>query len=756
MRDTRNVTPDPQRSRIVGCAGCAGHQRPGYVRVWEVDPTSPNGMRWQWHRCPERCTPESRKASVDRQLIARGFRPIGSGVPAEILAQDGARQPSRPAAARCGNDPRAQLTDGDRAAVEEFREHLAARQLGHADAPAESTPAPARTTRSTPSTRPAARTRTTAPERPGLVAAVCLDSGRGGTVTADVDGIGVPGAATVEALFAWIASGPALGISPVHADGRRHNGTVVLSAKLCRVLGLPKTLPTDTKGQRALAKTLRAAADAAGVDIGERIAGRLSAVPRKTPGVRRAYGVTLVITPWLGQTEGPGQAAEHHLVELGENDAAALARRLRLMADDLGVPLISTPAVTARALLEAVRPRERWSEDRDGTRVEKAGALPSGDHCVPVAAGRWHPLTQAAMDEGATVCREDDLIRWHRPLTEGEAAAAWAVEVDVSTAHLSVTGSLPLPVGPLQHTDAPRFDKRTAGLWLCDFTGTELVAAHVPEALRGQAAAAVLPHPATTDGTAPTGPGWYATPTVAYMAEAYGFDPATIREAYVSTHTAAALKEWTARLREAYKGRLAVLGITDGMAPADFLTAYAARAERAAADPAAADAVALVDLYKGIYRGATGMWAQGVTPRGGETQQEAQERWLKDVAPSWHYRPEIRFHVLAASRTATHRRIVKTYALTGRAPLAVHVDGLLYACETPEPLPLVPLTDTGAQVPGALRLGAAPGSCKHDATVPMDVIRAALAAGEPLQGAYGIAAHYGTDGCPTDTETEED
>ncbi|WP_371749321.1 hypothetical protein [Streptomyces sp. NBC_00280] len=721
MRANRSVTAAPQRSRIVGCAGCAGHQRPGYVRVWGADPTSPNGARWSWHDCPEGCTADSRTASVARQLAVLGIGPALVAAPAPEVREDQAP--------------------------------VDVRQLPHADVPAGSTAGSTRTARSTGSTRPASRTRSTTEERPGLVAAVCLDAGRGGTVTADADGIGVPGAVTVEALFAWIASGPALGIAPVHTDGRRHNGTVVLTAKLCKALGLPKTLPTDAKGARALAKTLRAAADAAGVDIGERIAGRMAAVPRKAPGVRRAYGVTLVIAPWLGQADGPGQAAEHHLLELGENDAAALARRLRLMADDLGVPLISTPAVTARALLDAVRPRERWSEERNGTRVPRDGALPSGDVSVPVAAGRCHPLTQAAADDGRPVCREDDLIRWTRPLTDGEAAAAWAVEVDVSTAHLAVTGSLPLPVGALQHTDAPRFDKRTAGIWWCDFTGTRLVAAHVPETLRARAAD-VLPHPATTDGTAPTAPGWYATPTVAYMVEAYGFDPATIGEAYVSTHTAALLKEWTARLREAYKGRLSVLGITDGMAPDAFLAAYAVRGERAAADPDAADAAALVDLYKGIYRGATGMWAQGVTPRPGESQEAATQRWLKDTAASWHYRPEIRLHIVAASRTGTHRRIVKTYALTGRAPAAVHVDGLLYACEAPDPLPLVPLTADGAQVPGALRLGSAPGSCKHDATLPMATVREALASGEPLQGAYGVAAHHGTDGRPNDTEED--
>ncbi|MEU6221849.1 hypothetical protein ABZ845_30780 [Streptomyces sp. NPDC047022] len=712
------------QTRITGCTACAGHQRPGYVREWIADPHSPNGARWQWQRCPDECTADSRRARINEELTARGLPAFTTpGAPADVLAADGARNRTvKPPVAAPAPAPAPSPADPAHAAA------------APATAPTEARTAPAL-------------------KRPALVAAVCLDAGRAGTVTADVPGIGMPGAATLPALFAWIASGPALGIAPVHDDGRRHNGTIVLTPKLCKALGLPKTLPADTKGQRALSKTLRTAADAAGIDLGEKIAGRMAAVPRKVPGVRRAYGVKVIITPWLGQTEGPGQAAEAHLTHLGGGDAPALARRLRLMAEDLGVPLTSTPAVTARELLEAVRPRERWSENRDATRVPRDGAMPAGDHCVPVAAGRDHPLTHAALEAGETICRENDLGRWHRPLTPGEAEQPWAVEIDVSAAHLSVTESLPLPSGPLQHTTAPRFDKRTAGVWWCDFTGTRLQAAHVPEALRAEAGR-MLPHPATPDGHEPTEPGWYATPTVAYMVEAYGFDPATITQAYTSTHTVPLLTQWTARLRTAYKTRLAALGLTDGMSPDAFLTAHAARSERAAADPDAADAYALTELYKSVYRGATGMWTTNALSRTGESIPDRDERWLNEVVTSWHYRPEIRFTIVAASRTAMHRRITKTYALTGRAPFAVNVDGLLYACETPGPLPLIPLSADGKQVPGALRLGSAPGSCKHDATLPMAAVREALEAGEPLQGAYGIAPRYDIHGQRADTPQE--
>jgi hypothetical protein len=305
------------------------------------------------------------------------------------------------------------------------------------------------------------------------------------------------------------------------------------------------------------------------------------------------------------------------------------------------------------------------------------------------------------------VCEEEDYKAWARPLLPAEQAAPWAVAVDVCASFLSVTETLRLPLGALTLRESPRWDAKVAGLWLCDFTGLETEAD--------------LPHPATFTGQAPTGPGWYATPTVAYMVSAYGYDPAAITAAYLSGESVAFLKEWTTRIRDAYKRCMAVLGVTDGMDDAAFLAAYAARKSGTDTDPAKADALILADAYKGIYKGGIGKW----TDNGSQYRDDAE--WAEKVAATWSYRPEVRFTILSAARIGAHRRMRKTYELTGRAPLSLNVDSYLYASPEPSPLPLLPKTPDGRPVPGALRLGSAPGSFKHEASVPMAAVAAALA-----------------------------
>lgn len=730
MRANRSVTPDPQRSRIVGCAGCAGHQRPGYVREWTVDPTSPNGMRWVWKRCPEQCTAESRRESVNRQLAARGFRPIGSGVPTEVLAQDGAR---------CGNDPRAQLTDGDRAAVDDFREHLAARaredqdhgdahQLVHAQAPAESTSAPARTTRSNRSTRPGVRTRATATaDGPALVAAVAVDADDAGRLVVDVDGIPAPAGDCLADLFAWLATRLPLGTERLHKDGRRSNGTVCLSAQACRVLEIPQALPKSKAAVTALEKRLSQEAETAGLSMGQLGSATLRVFETEAPKRGAKISLRLLIVPWLASPkDGSAERISDYTASLaqgpeGEPDARTLARRLRTFAADVGFPARATAAVTARDLLDAVRPREEWGEDR--RRVLKADALPSGDLCVPVAAGRRHPLTAGRLPHDAGLCWEED-YHWERVPTAEELALPWAVAVDVSASYLSVAESLRVPVGPLQHTTAPVWDGgKTAGLWLCDFTGL--------------AVEDVLPHPATPNGKAPDRPRWYATPTVAYMVTAYGFDPAAIGEAYVSTNTAQLFRQWAPRIRDAYKRQLAVLGLADGMEETEFLAAHAARKDTRG-EVERADAVVLVAAYQELYKKGVGRWCYQA-----DAEEMPEADWLDKVVKHWSYRPEIRFHVIAAARIATHRRMRKTYQLTGRAPFGVGVDSLLYACEDRSVLPLIPHGEDGRPVAGALRLGVAPGSVKHDKTIPMDDVREHLATGKPLER---LTKRYSVDG----------
>ena len=693
MRVQRSVTPDPQRSRIIGCAGCAGHQRPGYVRVWEVDPTSPNGMRWQWHRCPERCTPESRKASVDRQLAARGFRPASASTPAPAAGKDQAQ--------------------GD------------AHQLVHADAPAESTPAPAPArTRTTATPRRAARTRTTA-EAPGLVAAVAVDI-EDGRLVADTDAVPAPEGATLADLFAWVGSGLPLGVERLHRDGRRANGTVCLSAAACALLEIPETMPKG-KALAALEKRLREDADTAGLSLGQSVGATLRVFQTETPKRGAKVSLRLVITPWLATPkDADAERISDYTTTLARGEdgapcALTLARRLRTFAADVGFPARATAAVTARDLLDAVRPREEWSEDRK--RVLKPDALPSGDLCVPVAAGRRHPLTAGRLPHDPGLCWEED-YRWERTPTAEELAMPWAMAVDISASYLSVAESLRVPVGPLVHTTAPVWDGgKTAGLWLCDFTGLEVED--------------VLPHPATPNGKAPDGPRWYATPTVAYMVTAYGFDPATIGEAYVSTLTGQIFRQWAPRIRDAYKRQLAVLGLTDGMGEAEFLAAHAARKDTRG-EVERADAVVLVAAYQELYKKGVGRWWYQA-----EAEEMPEAEWLDRVVKHWSYRPEIRLHVISAARTATHRRMRKTYQLTGRAPFGVGVDSLLYACEDRSVLPLIPHGEDGRPVAGALRLGVAPGSVKHDKTIPMDDVREHLATGKPLER---LTKRYSVDG----------
>ncbi|MEY9842887.1 hypothetical protein [Streptacidiphilus sp. EB103A] len=756
------------------CVWCAASGYPGYVPAPVNVPELGGRLLTVWQRCPASCWPRNRAQALRRSAARAAYcrrRRTGAGHSAAWAAvpQHPAAAPpaptTPPAPAPAPRTP-VQAPPVDRPAPPVPAAPAPTAPAAPAPAPAASAPVvavapvPARPVQPVPGRREGGARRTEGAKQDvvDLVASVLLEVD-GGQVLADVPGLGSPGAKTLEALFAWIASGPPLGVPGIHRDARRHNGTVVLGPDLCRALKLPARLPEGAK-RTALGERLQAAAAASGCDIGsadqrkkgdwaKSVATRIAVTPRRTEGVRRAGAVTLIVTPWIGQASGPAQAVDHWLDRLGAPtdpdqlggcDPRALAEHLRAVAFDLGVPLTGTARVTARTLLESVRPREEWGPNRDGTRILKAGALPDGDTCVEPAAGRWHPLTLKALEEGRPVCREEDFVRFTRPLTDAEAALAYGVELDVCAAHMAITGSLYVPISPLLHRTNPVYGKNTCGQWWCDFTGLRLTTTMLTPEQR-LVAEQLLPHPATSDGRPPTGPGWYDTKTVEGMIEWYGFDPSTITEAYLAEHSATLFHESTRQLRDGYKYRHAQLGIGEAMDPAAFLAAYASRSHLAATDPVAASAMVLIDFYKDVYRANTGSWSEN--PRGDDEAEMA--RWVREVVESWHYRPEIRFRILAASRYAMYRRLLKTFAATGRAPIAVHVDGIVYASADGDPLALIAFTDAGKQLPGAVRLGIAPGSCKHDATVPMAVIAAALEAGEPLQGAHGVVARYGTD-----------
>jgi hypothetical protein len=592
-----------------------------------------------------------------------------------------------------------------------------------------------------PEPRPAARRQASAPakrRRPAapareLVSVVLVDVD-GKELVHDVPELPAIGGKTLADLFAWIGSGIPLGVPRLHKDGRAWDPVVILTPAACALVKLPATMPEGKPMATQAGKVGKAAADS-GMECGQ--LGPCFKVFRRKGESGRKISVAVLVTPWLGQGDSKQANSVRLVTSLAQTpdgiDAAALGRRLRAFVAQLGVMPGATAATTSVILLESLRPREEWSKEQ-GRSVLKPDAFPAGDTCVPVAAGLRHPYTRQQQMAGERVCDDDDYTFWARPVTADERLLPWCVVLDVSTSYLSVTARLGLPLGPLEFTGSPRFDAKSAGLWWCDFTGITTE----PD----------LPHPSERTGQAPTGPGWYATPTVEYMVKAYGFDPATITQAYVSTRTVAFLEDWTDRIRNAYKASMAVLGITDGMEPGAFLAAYAERKQAAAESTEGTDALVLADAFKRIYKEGIGRWTFN-----GNTEPDMAV-WMEKAVRRWWYRPEVRFHVVSAARIAAHRRMRKTLELTGLAPFALNRDAYFYASSEPSPMPLLPTKADGSPVPGALRLGTAPGSFKHESSIPMAAVLEALDAEQPAHPAT-LTHNYTPAGEPVPTSEEE-
>ncbi|MEU4077673.1 hypothetical protein [Streptomyces venezuelae] len=562
--------------------------------------------------------------------------------------------------------------------------------------------------------------------------AVSLDHNENGWQV-DISQVPPPAGTKLTDWFAWLGTGLPLRIDRVHDAGRTGDGIVCLSAPALKALGLPATFPSAEKALTALTKKMTTAAASAGMELSQEL-GPVFHAFRRVGGVGGPKSsLRVVIAPWLGQGSEKQQATGALLAELaatptGELDARTLARRIRKHVADLGVAPGVTPATTSKLLLEAVRPRTEPFQNEEGewsSRLRE-GALPGGDTAVPPAAGARHPLTRELQERGDVLCEEEDYKYWSRPLTEAEAVMPYAVACDVCASYLSVTQSLRLPLGPLEHRSNPDWDTKTApaGLWWCDFTDIKVDS--------------LLPHPATFHGQAPATAGWYATPTVAYMVTEYGFDPTTITEAYLSTMTVPFLKEWTIRLREAYKGAYELLGLKDGQEPEEFLAAYATHKDTDPEDTERTDALVLAGLYKAIYKGGVGKWTTYALKSHPD-----EESWLREVVATWSYRPEVRYTIISAARIANHRRMRKTFTKTGRAPFSINVDSYLYATEQPSPLELLTPPENDKPVLGVLRLGIGPGQFKHEASIPMS---AALELLNDSDHPSSLTHDYTTDG----------
>ncbi|NUP40044.1 MAG: transcriptional regulator, partial [Streptomyces sp.] len=332
-----------------------------------------------------------------------------------------------------------------------------------------------------------------------------------------------------------------------------------------------------------------------------------------------------------------------------------------------------------------------------------------------------------------------DWVRDAELLTDAECAKPYAVGIDVNTAFLAAANRLVVGLSGPEHVTSPRFDKAVPGSWLVDLSGIETD----PR----------LPSPFTPHGGRPTGPAWYATPTVAYAAELIDRFrlPVELRpvEAFVRRDAGPYLDPWYKHLSEAYKATMADLGVPGGLTPRQFL---AAMERHGAVD---AGMAAVLSAVKSTVKGGIGKLRerpQGAAYRPGE-------RWPALERPTW--RPDIRAAVISAARVNMHRKLVRTALATQSAPaaggavafgadallpVAVLSDCAVFPSPGPSPLDVLPHDADGTPAAGTFRLGVSPGMVKHEGT------RELFWAVELLEQGHNPARHIKGDDVPDEGE----
>ncbi|MFJ8026032.1 telomere-associated protein Tap [Streptomyces sp. NPDC096311] len=538
-------------------------------------------------------------------------------------------------------------------------------------------------------------------------------------------------ATTVPQLVDWVLEEAGIGAPRLNKNGKDSDPLIVLTEAAALRFGLPARL----EGPEAR-RSLRLPQDHPVVkqitkakwQLTQRGFGPWARIYRPAKGNQRQC-VQLAILSWDAlDTRAWGDAADLH--------PADLARVLGVYASRVITPRGST-AVSGLELMTATRPPTRAvKDDTTGEWMPgpNPGALTEPVDPAPPEAPLEHPVAQG-WDGGFL---DEEAYQWVRDpelLTGDECTLRYAVGLDINTAFLAAAARLTVGLSEPVHITSPAFDKKIPGSWLVDLSHIELD----PR----------LPSPFTPSGQRPEGPAWYATPTVAYAAE-LGYEVRPI-EAYLRRETGAYLDPWHDRLKDAYVTTTADMGIpvdkdTDATA---FLTAMALhKAYRAANDDnlealrtvlreLAADHTDFLhladqsdeNLEAAIRRhrqGAMVLSAIKSTIKGGigKLRERPQgrhytdgERWPALERPTW--RPDVRAAVIAKARVNMHRKMAKLTALTGRYPLGVLSDCVVYASEGASPLDFLPHTKDGKPVLGTFRLGATPGLAKVEGVQEM-------------------------------------
>ncbi|WP_331736489.1 helix-turn-helix transcriptional regulator (plasmid) [Streptomyces canus] len=527
----------------------------------------------------------------------------------------------------------------------------------------------------------------------GQVSAYCV----GGLV------LDVP-AKSLPALVDWTITEAHLGQARLHRNGRDADPILVLTPAALERYGLPAALSDEErragrlKDSHKVVKQLQRA----GLQLTQRGLGPWARVFRDPEGSRRRC-VQLCIPSWNALDAREWDKKDDP--QLPSMHPADLARYLGTYAQRVMTPR-GTTSTTGLELMSALRPPTRAEKNEvtgEFERAFNADALTAVYEHVECEVPDEHPMLKGKFERHHLRTPAEMLMEepydWCRPLSDDECMLPYLVAVDVNMAFAAATNGLTVGLGAPTHlTGNPAFDPKVPGSWLVDLSHVDLSRVQIDGRTLD---ADLLPSPFTPKGDRPTGPAWYATPTVAYAVE-LGFDVAPI-EAYVRLESGRYLDPWYKRLREAYIETMADLGVTTDMGGQEFLDAMAVHKQ---VDPTMA---LLLNAIKSTAKGGIGKLRQ--RNRG---QVPYYEEWPALKRETW--RPDIRAAVLSTVRIGMHRKILKTAAVTGRYPVAIGTDCIVYPSTGQSPLNVLPYTDEGKPVPGTFRLGVSPGMVKHQGT----------------------------------------
>ncbi|MER6540472.1 helix-turn-helix domain-containing protein [Streptomyces sp900105755] len=656
------------------------------VSGWEAGKTEP--------RPPER----DAYARMLKQLAQ--LYPAGAPVPAEDTAvPDTPALPETPAPA--GAQAAKARTDPPGTAPEPASGNSALRPAA--------VPHPAATTRPTP-LRPPAR-KTASAGIPAGGADARFANGPLAVVDVDTEGqvlaycasglvLDVP-AKSLAALVEWTLREGRLGQPKLSGPGKDADPLIVLTGAACERYGLPSTLTKEERlagripeGHKVIKQLTRA-----GWQLTKRGFGPWARIYRPAQGSDRSC-VQLCIPSW-------DALDTRHWADAAQLPPADLAQLLGTYATRVMTPRGST-AVTGLELMTALHPPTRASEpDADGRRHSEhnPGSLGMDPvDCAPCEAPDGHPLLAGLPRFHQRTPAEvlvEEAYDWARPLTDAECLRPHLVGIDVNMAFAAGANGLTVGLGAPTHVHNPVFDPKLPGSWLVDLSHVDLSRVKLAKDTWAQLDAELLPSPFTPKGERPTGPAWYATPTVAYAVE-LGYDVTPI-EAYVRHDNGRYLDAWYNRLRDAYLATMADLGVPADASPQEFLKAMDGYRRR---DPQLA---IVVSAIKATVKGGIGKLRE--RPRG-EGWKPGQP-WRALARPTW--RPDIRAAVISRTRINMHRKIVKHAAFTGQYPVAILSDCAVYACDGSSPLDFLPYRD-GKALPGGFKLGVNPGLVKWEGT----------------------------------------